>query len=244
MSNNCLAGFPAFGPRVDTKITYHTREIVLDPAFELPTSDPVSGNFQITVGANDLPSFSPYVPPPISDPNALFSDCYVTMVVIKVHNSTGASIKINERHATSDTPDWTSLVQSKNVAAGSDVSYVYAAAGHQYPQMRLWAAAAGLTLVSAHLVILPRYIGKGLAGVKDLVIELSEVSLTGYTVASTWGWSQKVNDGAKTSTAVSYVAAQADAAMGFGYPVMSFAWGTIASAQPRYPTRIAYTPIL
>ncbi len=244
MSNNCLAGFPAYGPRVDTSITYHPREIVLDPAFELPTSDPVSGNFQITVGANDLPAFSSYVPPPISDPNALFSDCYVTMVVIKVHNSTGASIRINERHATSDTPDWTS-VQYTSVAAGADLTFVYAVAGHRYPQMRLWAGAAGLTLVSAHLVILPRYIGKGLVGVKDLVIDLSEASLTGYTINSTWGWYQKVNDGAKTSTAVSYVAAQADAAMGFGYPVISSAFcsGNV-SAQPRYPTRVAYTPIL
>lgn len=186
MSNNNLAGFPAFRPRVDSTIIYHPREIVFDPAIELPTSAPATPQLEMTVAASDLPTIAPYdVPFDASDTMAMR---YTVYTIASFQNTGAGSATITAQWRSTGTTynAITAIPTTGAVAAGKYKTITFSktltswSLGDTF-QNKFYASAAGVNLLKAYVVILPRKIGSGLSAVRliDLDISVSGTSLIG-----------------------------------------------------------------
>lgn len=183
MSNNCLAGFPAFGPRVDTNITYHPKEIVFDPALELPTSAPETPQIQIPVSEGDLPSFSPFLIPYMAAAGG--QDIYVPLLICSFYNSGASAATIYMQYNSSGTSyiqaGTGSIGAGKYKASTSTRTLTSWNVGSTL-QFRCYASAAGVQLLRAYLVLIPRRIGGGLpaaANLYNVEIQTAAASLIG-----------------------------------------------------------------
>lgn len=256
MSNNCLAGFPAFGPRVDTNITYYPRITEFDPVVELPTSEPATAQVQFTIAEADLPTFSPY-PIPWLDSTTLRHKC---LVYAYVHNGSGGTATVYAKRKTANTPAWSSAT---SVSATNGYWYCYAGPGintfavGDTQEVKLYASAAGVKLIKAFMVVVHVLVGTGLpTKLANLEIDFATDSLFGgtglvYGTTQCYTLHNPIFDG-KTSTAVAINQAL--------WPLHSInGILTVGSVGPTWqvsttdvmkhesvvrPTRIAYTPIL
>lgn len=253
MSNNQLAGFPAFGPRVDSEIIYNPRIITFDPAIDVPVS-PDYAYVEITIGSGDLPTFSPYTPPHAS---SVFNDMYNCYLLGVVQNVTATTTSLYGSY----------LLSGETYSASDSVSLVGYKYGHYYApgltevslgatqKLRFYATAADkLKIIAAYMMIYPKNICSGLtSGVADLQITLSTGSMIGGAAPANEAFSFGSGPCAvTTSTSISMKGAEiynADT-RGFGYVVRPSHNGLSSSNaapyynSPVYPTRIAYTPIL
>lgn len=260
MSNNCLAGFPAFGPRVDTSITYHPTQTILETPLDLPTSEPGTAQVQIAIAAGHLPTFSPYQIP-WSDGLAETSKYGITLVAI-CKNESGASRTIYAKSKTANTPTWSSAssqITNNNYYAGFSSAGISAWSIGDTEEIKLYASDVGCKLIGYGMIITPTLIGSGIG--KSLVALEIDSASAGFF--SGWdGYLQDTNKNlmlqfafASTTYAITsgvkstqLKAHEPNSVLGIlttggisnGFRVNT----TPAYGFKVYPTRIAYTPIL
>lgn len=251
MSNNQLAGFPAFGPRVDTAITHNIKAVILDPEVELPTSAPASPQAQATITENDVPTMKYiWTTPGLTIPQrhvvavfAYFRNDGASQATVYVATKTGASTYSNYR-------PW-------YVPAGQYYMYTRSgvAVSNNVQDIKAYANQAGVKLLSVHYLYSPDFSSISYPkGINNLAIDLGTASLLSGTN----------NDAAQTYYLLGYIGGythqQASISrsvyltngthgLGFMYLYNAEYYNTSATdtkPHPRifYPTRIAYTPIL
>lgn len=261
MSNNQLAGFPAFGSRVDSTITYHPKTIIFDPILDLPTGGfPGTPQIEFEITIADLPSINgaPYIA------DGAFGSNYLIYVFVGISNSYGSTnyIYLSSKYINPSTWNDSSF---QGIATGY-YGTLLTTACLQSPsigstqQYRLYSYYSGAKLEWAKMVIVPTYLLKQYRGVKDLTIETSVASIIGGTVQSTddsiyiYGYNGAA-DFYHLQTASTLSMQYWNPSSLYGvvattrYPYQSIVFSTSAinnkpHRQFRYPTRIAYTPIL
>jgi hypothetical protein len=257
MSNNQLAGFPAYGARVDSIVVYNPAQTTLETPVELPTSEPATAQVQITTAVGQLPTFSPYLVPWDS---AVFNSEYYTSVLIAiVKNNTASTRTIYRRYKIDNTPTWAIAAPFTALAGryvGISVPGLSTWSIGDAQELMLYANNAGCNLLAYGLLIIPNAVGKGLpaAGVAELVVETDTASLFAGWGTTTASALYATLQSANGSTIISggtvkteRLALAPDSSSGILTTIM-----TAQSAQatsltyhsPVYPTRIAYTPIL
>lgn len=256
MSNNCLAGFPAFGPRVETNITYHPKELLFDPAQDIPTSEPETAQVQFTIEQGDLPTFALYdIPFKVGE---LFYNKYACYLWISVQNPTAGSIGVTCKYKKANTPSWTtsgSSIPAGNYGCDTVVGLTLPALG-DVQEVKVYANVAGAKLLKAYMFIMPNYLGSGLMGmsVADVEVDLIATSpIGGLAVTNSVSyWRQKISSNTSLSGDANIRVAVGElwSTWGFGIaPSPTDIWYKSATESlrhwcPYYPTRIAYTPIL
>lgn len=258
MSNNQLAGFPAFGPRVDTTITYNPRIVTLETPTDLPTTEPATAQVQFVLAGTDLPACSPY-PIPWADSVAITSR-YMCHMFAYVKNESGGTATIYAKYKTANTPTWSTAV---SVSATNNYYYSIGSVGlttwaiGDTQEIKLYASAAGVKLIKYALIIYPNRAGQGcLDRLHDLKLSFENASLIGGTAL--------VYDAAANYTLLSALFTNLASAVkerSFGCWLTDSANGIFVSGTSSrawrasttdvfnhgafyYPTRIAYTPIL
>lgn len=273
MSNNCLAGFPAFGPRVETKITYNPVEYIPESPIALPASLPDTAQVQFTVNAASLPQFSPVFLPPGKEGDNFFT-LYKVYTILGFYNSNAASKTVTVYYKSANPATFTyltggSIGAGKYKSALIDKSITVLAPGDLH-EVKCYTSSTtnDVYLLWAYMVIAPHFICK-LYGtnyqmcIKDLAVDVSMASWigagqvwappAGYAgpyllirrpdgTGHTFEFTANLKVGAMQSPNSEYL---------LRLPVLSTSgWGydratdDKAHVQQRYPTRIAYTPIL
>lgn len=199
MSNNCLAGFPAFGPRVDTKITYNPVEYIPESPIALPASLPDTAQVQFTVNAASLPTWNPMYPI-LHNTDYDFKDKYAVYTIMGFHNSGAASATIYNYYKSAN-PSTFASGGSGTIGAGRYKtvcmrSSITALALNDVHEAKLYTGATStVELLWAYMVVVPNYVLKiGDATVQnrvaDLEIDISQASWIGaasvQTPASGW----------------------------------------------------------
>lgn len=92
MSFNNLAGFPAFGPRVDATITYNPVSYIPESPIVLPSSLPATAQVQLTMNTASLPIWSP-VEPRIHLTDYTFAEKYIVYTIMGFYS--GAAVSKN-----------------------------------------------------------------------------------------------------------------------------------------------------
>ena len=272
MSNNQLAGFPAFGPRVDTSITYNPVSYIPESPIELPTSEPAVAQVQLTVNAASLPTFSPCYPSLLTSEVA-FKDRYKVFTVAYFQNLSASSVNIIAKFKSSETPTFTSITGESSLGATyyDAVTFVGSVTELQLNtihEVKFYTSYEDVYLIWAYMVVVPdQLIHCGAtAGLKDLLVTVSNASWVGSAVVSTatanFGWGLNLRGGGGGATVYPNVNGNVSSPAFSGNT--SYAWlltapslnttrttlwkqSTTANTnhfQPYYPTRIAYTPIL
>lgn len=267
MSNNCLAGFPAFGPRVDTKIIYPTPNTVTLPAgtyLPVDYTNKLQVDIPITSENTLLPYCEPYKLPlsPVNGPSK-YGTPYKPLLIAQIKNNDAAARTVYWRYAAtyagSDTFGGTISVPAGYyacIAASAVFAWEYGKTD------RLWfysPSSTNVELVAVHRLIFPQFLPllNTAQAVKDIKIDVSTDSLLGggacyTTTASFLRASTPGLEYLNTEGNISKLAGSANATYGF----VHYPWGvdsgiaTVHATNPlyhwqhAYVTRIAYTPIL
>lgn len=267
MSNNNLAGFPSFGPRVDTKIIYPTpNTVTFEAGTYLPATLPTSPNVEIPITAENtiLPYCEPYKIPlsPVNGPGK-YGTPYYPLLIVQIKNNDAVARTVYCRSQTmygnnSENPF------SISVPAGYYACFAAppVTAWEFNKTDRLWLYAPSSTnveLIAAHRLIFPHNLPMLDAnkGVADVVIEISTDSLLGggacYTTSTSYlRATLPTDETANTVGNITRIAGSASATSGFCYYPSGVGAGKAVThaTNPLYHwqfaaiTRIAYTPIL
>lgn len=199
MSNNCLAGFPAFGPRVDTSITYHPVEYIPESPIVLPSALPDTAQVQFTINAASLPTWNP-VYPILHGTDNTFSNKYAVYTIMGFHNSGAASATIYPYYKSAN-PSTFSSAGGGPIGAGKYKTIctrysITALALNDVHEFKLYTGATStVELLWAYVVVVPNYLLKmGDTTVQnrviDLEIDISQASWIGATNVQTpsSGW--------------------------------------------------------
>lgn len=255
MSNNNLAGFPSFGPRVDTKITYNPTQHNFDPAVQIPIGNPASGLYTFTITAEMLPETDPY---------GLSVKEYDVYVFARVKNVGASSAYVVSAYRMNGAAVNTGPVINSSVGADRYCSFcdLYNAAGGinigDTIEIVTYSTTAGATvnIEWAAIVIVPVSPCLNMGAVKDLDIAISSASwFNGTANVPTTGRMQLSFHVGSLMAHTTAISSDIDLDVYYFKPtgpslVPQDPATSIASTtqnqhiQPYYPTRIAYTPIL
>lgn len=191
MSNNQLAGFPAFGARVDTRITYHPVEYVPDPALVLPSSEPGTAQVQFTVNEASLPTWDPVYPNLATD-DFTFDTKYVVCTIVGFYNAGASSYTINGKYKSAKPSTFTATAAG-SIGAGkykmiTIMDTMSSLALNDVHEMKFYTNDTGgdanVKLLWAYMVVIPYYLVRTIttpvqSRVADLAIDMSNASWVG-----------------------------------------------------------------
>ena len=174
--SNQLAGFPAFGNRIDSPIVYNPRIVTYDPAIALPTSEPAdnAAQMQITIAVGDLPV---HQIPFASDASVGGSHNIWTILGFKNTGAGAANISVKAK--TASAPTFYILSSTGNtIGAGKYKTCFYSMVQSGWGigsvhEAKIWSSAEGVEFRWAAMIITPRRLGSGLLGAALLNLEIA-----------------------------------------------------------------------
>ena len=183
--SNQLAGFPAFGNRIDTNIVYHPKAYLPETPVAIPNSEPTNGagQVQFTFATGDLPTTEPVLLPYASGaPNI---EKYVVYTIMGFYNNSGSSATISLKHkANSTTYSGSGSMAVANARYNTAIISLTLDSWNigDTHEVKIWCnQAAGVELRWAYMVIAPLRLCSGLPGlsVANLEIDISGASWIG-----------------------------------------------------------------